>query len=242
MMRVRNPLKAPVVHADESCGIHVGEEAMSKKLLAAAVLVIAGAASIGCAQPDLQRKIDDLTRDQEELQRQKAQSDSELLAYKARCEALERDRKNVPAAAPRAATTVPQPPSDLDGKVDIRKRGNDTVLSIPSDVFFSSGSASMNVASEKTMAQVAEYIRKNHPNGMLRVEGHSDCDPIRRTKSKYHCNWELSFERAHAVMHFLVDKGGFDPHRVVCEAYGEYQPVDPKVKSKNRRVEIVIAN
>jgi flagellar motor protein MotB len=215
---------------------------MAHKLLAVVCLVIAGAASIGCAQADLQRKIDDMARDQEELERQKAQSDAELLTYKARCEALERDRKNPPAAAPRPSSPVVETPMDLSGKVDIRKRGNDTVLSIPSDIFFSSGSAAMNGASEKTMAQVAEYIRRNHPNGMLRVEGHSDTDPIRKSKSKYHCNWELSFERAHAVMHFLIEKGGFDPRRIVCEAYGEFQPVDPKAKSKNRRVEIVIAN
>ena len=216
---------------------------MPHKILGALCLVFVGAAAIGCSGgADLQRKIDDLERDQEELQRQKAQSDSELMAYKARCEALERDRKTPPAVAPRPAPPVVEAPQDLGGKVDIRKRGNDTVLSIPSDVFFASGSAAMNSASEKTMAQVAEYIRKNHPQGMLRVEGHSDSDPIRKTKSKFHCNWELSFARAHAVMHYLIEKGGFDPHRIVCEAYGEFQPVDPKVKSRNRRVEIVIAN
>jgi len=215
---------------------------MAHKLLAAVCLVVAGAASLGCAQPDLQRKIDDLNRDQEELQRQKAETDAELLAYKARCEALERERKVAPAPAPRAAAPVPEMPSDLGGKIDIRKRGNDTVLSIPSDVFFASGSATLNGSSEKTMAQLADYIRKNHPNGLLRVEGHSDSDPIKRTKSKFHCNWELSFERAHAVMHYLTEKAGFDPRRMVCEAYGEYQPIDPRVKSKNRRVEIVISN
>ena len=212
---------------------------MSKKLLAAATLLFAGAAAMGCASPDLQRKIDDLTREQEELQRQKADTDAELLAYKARCEALERGRGATPVA-PRAAAPS-ELPADLKG-VDIRRRGNDTVIDVPSDVFFASGSATLNGASEKTMTQIADYIRRTHPSGLVRVEGHSDTDPIRRSKSKFHCNWELSFERAHAVMHFLVDKGGFDPRRVVCEAYGEYQPLDPKIKSKNRRVEIVIAN
>ncbi|HLF94172.1 MAG TPA: OmpA family protein [Planctomycetota bacterium] len=217
---------------------------MSKKLLAAVSLVFAGAASIGCVSPDLQRKIDDLTREQEELHREKAQTEAELLAYKARCESLERSRgvpQPVPAATPRAAAPSPEMPGDLEGKVDIRKRGNDTVIDIPSDVFFASGSATLSGASEKTMSQIAEYIRRHPGGGMLRVEGHSDADPIRRSKSKFHCNWELSFERAHAVMHYLVDKGGFDPHRVVCEAYGEFQPLDPRIKSKNRRVEIVIA-
>lgn len=214
---------------------------MAHKLLAAACLIVAGAASIGCAQPDLQRRVDELTREQEELQRQKAETEAEMLAYKARCEALERDRKSTPAPSPRIVTAVPELPADL-GQVDIRKRGNDTILSIPSDVFFASGSATLAGSSEKTMAKLADYIRKNHPNGLLRVEGHSDTDPIRKTKSKFHCNWELSFERAHAVMHYLAEKGGFDPRRMVCEAYGEYQPLDPKIKSKNRRVEIVISN
>ncbi len=216
---------------------------MSKKLLAAVSLVFAGAASIGCASPDLQRKIDDLTREQEELNRQKAQTEAELLAYKARCESLERSR-SLPqpvSMASRATAPSPELPGDLKGKVDIRKRGNDTVIDIPSDVFFASGSATLSGASEKAMSQIADYIRRNHAGGMLRVEGHSDADPVRRSKSKFHCNWEISFERAHAVMHYLVDKGGFDPHRVVCEAYGEYQPLDPRNKSKNRRVEIVLA-
>ena len=30
-------------------------------------------------------------------------------------------------------------PSELEGKVSIRRRGSDTIIDIPSDVFFSSG-------------------------------------------------------------------------------------------------------
>ena len=48
--------------------------------------------------------------------------------------------------------------------------------------------------------------------------------------------------RSHAVTHFLVEKGRFDPSRVVCEAHGEFHPADPSNKAKNRRVEIVVAN
>ena len=36
-------------------------------------------------------------------------------------------------------------------------------------------------------------------------------------------------------------KGGFDPHRMAADCYGEFQPQDAHDKSKNRRVEIVIA-
>ncbi len=209
------------------------------KLLAALVL---GAAGAGCASPGLELRVDELTREREELQRQRAQSEADLLACRARCESLERERR----AAPRAAGVAPTPyedvPADLKGKVDIRRRGNETVIDIPSDVFFASGSSTLTAGSDRTMGQIVDFIKRGHPSGLIRVEGHSDADPIRRTKSRYHCNWELSFERAHAVMHYLVDKGRIDPQRVACEAYGEFHPQDPRNKSKNRRVEIVIAN
>jgi flagellar motor protein MotB len=212
---------------------------MTRKILAILALTLSVAAGIGCAGNDgLQNRIDELTREQEELQRQKEAAESEALAYKAKNEALERDsrRKPAPAAAP-APAPVRDEPTDLD----IRRRGNETVINIPSDLFFASGSATLNGGGEKSMSRIVDYIRKNHADGMIRIEGHSDSDPIRRTKSKFHCNWELSFQRAHAVMHFLTEKGQVDPHHVVCEAYGEYQPQTPGDKSKNRRVEIVLA-
>jgi chemotaxis protein MotB len=211
---------------------------MSMKILAVVAMTLSAASAIGCAGSDLQGRVDELTREQEDLQRQKEQTESELLSYKAKCDALERERRATPKAAP-APTSAPMP-VDPEG-LDIRKRGDDTVINLPSDVFFASGSATLNAVGAKTMAKIAEYIRKNHSGGLIRVEGHSDSDPIRKTKSKYHCNWELSFERAHAVLHFLVDKGQVDPHRAVCEAYGEFHPQSTSDKSKNRRVEIVIA-
>ncbi|HLY09872.1 MAG TPA: OmpA family protein [Planctomycetota bacterium] len=212
---------------------------MSKKLAALLALAFSAASAIGCSSgADLQGRIDELTREQEELQRQKEQAESEAMTYKAKCEALEREaRKAPPPAAAPARSTVVEPEG-----LDIRRRGNETVINLPSDVFFASGSATLNGVGEKSMAKIADYIRKNHPGGLIRVEGHSDSDPIRRTKAKFHCNWELSFQRAHAVTHFLVEKGQVDPHHMVCEAYGEYQPQNPGDKSKNRRVEIVISN
>jgi len=215
---------------------------MSMKIVAVLGLALSAVSAIGCSGgPDLQGRIDELTREQEELQRQKEQSDSELAIYKAKCEAMERNRSTArPAPAERAPAVAPREvePQGLD----IRKRGNDTVINLPSDVFFASGSATLNPSSEKTMVKIAEYIRKNHSGGLIRVEGHSDSDPIRKTKSKFHCNWELSFERAHAVLHFLIDKAQLDPHHAVCEAYGEFHPQSTNDKSKNRRVEIVIGN
>lgn len=197
--------------------------------------------AVGCMAGDLQRRYDMLALDNEQLQRDKARLEADLLACRARCEALERGQVSEPP--PKAGvTTIPfEVPSELQGKVDIHKRGRDTVIDIPSDVFFASGSATLNRSGQSTMGDVVRYIRTNHPNGTLRIEGHSDTDPIRRTRGRFHCNWDLSFERSHAVMHHLVERGGFDPRRVVCEAWGEFHPKDARNKSRNRRVEIVIA-
>jgi chemotaxis protein MotB len=212
---------------------------MSYKVLAILAIAVSAISAVGCSSgPDLQSRIDELTREQEELQRQKELTESELLATKARCEALERGR-STSRPAPSPAPTVTPIPADPDG-MDIRKRGNDTVINLPSDVFFASGSSTLSPAGEKTMAKIGAYIRKNHSGGLIRVEGHSDSDPIRKTKGKYHCNYELSFERAHAVVHYLTEKGHVDTHRLICEAYADNQPQSANDKSKNRRVEIVI--
>ncbi len=214
---------------------------MSMKIVAVLGLALSAVAAIGCSSgPDLQGRIDELTREQEELQRQKEQSDSELAVYKAKCEAMEKN-KGAARPAPAPAPAVRPVPADPDG-VDIRKRGNDTVINLPSDVFFASGSAGLNPQGEKTMAKIAEYIKKNHSGGLIRVEGHSDSDPIRKSKNKFHCNWDLSFERAHSVVHYLVEKGHVDSHRMVCEAFADNQPQSTSDKAKNRRVEIVIGN
>jgi flagellar motor protein MotB len=211
------------------------------KIVAVLVLAVSAISAIGCSSgPDLQGRIDELTREQEELQRQKEASDSELAVYKAKCEAMERNRGTA-RTAPAPTPSVKPVPADPEG-VDIRKRGNDTVINLPSDVFFASGSATLSAAGEKTMTKIADYIKKNHSGGLIRVEGHSDSDPIRKTKGKFHCNFDLSFERAHAVVHYLVDKGHVDAHRLVCEGFADNQPQSSSDKAKNRRVEIVLGN
>jgi flagellar motor protein MotB len=216
---------------------------MPKQILAAVALAFSAAAAVGCAQPHLQARVDQLTREQEDLLRQKAQLEADLLATRARADAAGRFRPPAPEpeAAPRERLAPRELPGDLDGKVDIRRRGDETVIDLPNDVFFASGSATLSREGDRTMGAVLDYIRRHHAEGRIRVEGHSDSDPIRRTKSKYHCNWELSFERAHAVAHYLVDKGRLEPARLVCEAHGEHHPAEPGNKAKNRRVEIVLS-
>ncbi len=213
---------------------------MSSRILALLSIIAIGVPAIGCAAGNTRRKYEQLVVDHDALRGEKTRIQRELSECRTRCAVLQQDRRAIPF--PVAAPVPPEMPEGLQGKVDIRRRGNDTVIDIPSDFFFASGSSRISHGGESTMGQVMDYIRSNHPRGVLRIEGHSDSDPIRRSRARYHCNRELAFARAHAVEHLLVEKGGFDASRIVCESYGEHRPQDPANKSRNRRVEIVIAD
>ena len=210
------------------------------KITAWIVVVIAAlSGAIGCAGPDLRPRVTELTQEREELLRERTSLEGRLSAAEAREAALLRERstkKEAPAPADLKLT------DSLKAKgVSVRSRGHDTVIDLPSDVFFASGSSKLTPAGEKALGEVSGTVKKSFKGSMIRVEGHADSDPIRRSKGKYHCNWELSFERAHAVVHYLIEKGGFDPKHLAIDCYGDTQPIDPKKKAKNRRVEIVVS-
>ena len=76
-------------------------------------------------------------------------------------------------------------------------------------------------------------------NWVLRVDGHTDVDPI--NTPQFQSNWELSAARSIAVVKALIDKG-IPPNRLVAAGFGEFQPIDPadtdEAKARNRRIEL----
>jgi len=92
--------------------------------------------------------------------------------------------------------------------------------------------------------KVCNVLKKDFPNATIRIEGHTDSDPLKRTKNVYKSNWELSALRASNVLHYLVDSCRLDPKKLYIAGFGKHQPVASNKskggKKKNRRVEIVI--
>ena len=84
-------------------------------------------------------------------------------------------------------------------------------------------------------------IRDRYPAKRIYVEGHTDTDPISKTKKLYKNNRHLSAMRAEAVASFLTGFGLPD-HRLVIVGYGPHEPIAKGEKSRNRRVEIVVSN
>ncbi len=76
----------------------------------------------------------------------------------------------------------------------------------------------------------------------LRVEGHTDDQPIHNTI--FQSNWELSIARAMSVLAMLVDEAGFPPTRISVAGYGAFRPVAPNTtlegRRMNRRVDLVV--
>lgn len=130
----------------------------------------------------------------------------------------------------------------LGTRQDIRIVGDRFVFQ--SDILFPSGSAELQEAGKRRMADLAHTlleIGKTIPadiNWVLRVDGHTDIRPITRT---YASNWELSSARAIAVVKFLIEQG-IPAERLVAAGFGEWQPLDQgtgeEALARNRRIEI----
>jgi chemotaxis protein MotB len=113
------------------------------------------------------------------------------------------------------------------------------------EVLFPKGKAVLNPAGESEMSKLADALKQLEqeiPNDIawvLRVDGHTDTDPIQSAEFK--SNWELSSARAISVVNYLELQGVQSKH-LVAAGFGQYQPLvagdTEEAKSENRRIEL----
>jgi len=113
------------------------------------------------------------------------------------------------------------------------------------EVLFPKGAADLNDAGKVEMLKLADALRqleREIPTDIawvLRVDGHTDIDPIQSPEFK--SNWELSSARAINVVKFMVSQGVSAKH-LVAAGFGEFQPLvegeSEDAKSENRRIEL----
>lgn len=130
--------------------------------------------------------------------------------------------------------------------LDVGYRRGRVSIGIDNEVTFASGSITLRDTGGDVLRRVASVLKRRYPDRRIYVEGHTDSDPIRKTKGRFRSNRHLSAERADVVAEYLVEKCGLPPDRVVVVGFGEH---DPKVnsggesaKAKNRRVETVVGD
>lgn len=111
-------------------------------------------------------------------------------------------------------------------------------MSLPESVLFESGKATLTADGRRKLASVASDIRSRFGDRDVYVFGHTDAQPIR--KSKWKDNWELSAQRSLTVVRTLNEMG-VSNDQLISASCGEHRPVvADKAKldqPKNRRVE-----
>ena len=119
-------------------------------------------------------------------------------------------------------------------------RGTITVT-LPNAILFDSGKATLKRATSSELDHIYSVIRDKYSGKQIDVVGHTDTDPIR--KSKWKDNWELSAQRALSVLRYLVKKG-ISADQIKASGRGQSQPIasnsSSSGKARNRRVEIVV--
>ena len=106
---------------------------------------------------------------------------------------------------------------------------------------FAPASAYLDRNAKKLLDKVGVLICKKFVLHYMRVEGHTDSDPIR--SSQFPSNWELSAARASSVVRYMIDRFKFSPSLFSAVGYADTRPVEGAISPKdpaNRRVEILI--
>ncbi|MFQ5713051.1 MAG: flagellar motor protein MotB [Candidatus Scalinduaceae bacterium] len=131
----------------------------------------------------------------------------------------------------------------IGGGAAVRDTTEGPVIQLPETILFNSGFAVIKKEGKLALQKIAEHL-KSKPSALIRIDGHTDADPIVRSKYLWDSNHHLSAGRALSVFQYLVKKEGIDEKRIHIAAYGPNRSIasnDTKEgKKQNRRVELLI--
>lgn len=188
------------------------------------------AAKLAAAEDAIQRA--GLERDRVLIEARTKEADSALIRAEAAKADAERARVAATAAAERAKKLEAQ-----IAKLQARPTDRGLVLTL-GDVLFDTGKSALKPGTNRTLDQLAEFLRDNASRKVM-IEGHTD------SVGPEMYNQRLSEDRAGAVRLALIDRGiGAD--RIRVRGLGESYPVasneTAEGRQRNRRVEVIISD
>jgi chemotaxis protein MotB len=132
--------------------------------------------------------------------------------------------------------------SGFQGDVRFDPSAGTITVTLPNAILFDSGKATLKKRTSTELDHIRSVLRQQrYSNKQIDVVGHTDSDPIK--KSKWRDNWQLSAERALAVVGYLT-KRGVPPDKIRSVGCGAARPITSNTtasgKARNRRVEIVV--
>ncbi len=129
---------------------------------------------------------------------------------------------------------------ELDGiSAKITEKG--LLITFDDKYLFAPASAYLDRDARKLLDKVGVLICKKFILHAMRIEGHTDSDPI--STAQYPSNWELSAARASSVVRYMISRFKFSPSLFTAIGYADTRPLETAISPKdpaNRRVEILI--
>lgn len=119
------------------------------------------------------------------------------------------------------------------------QRDGKVYVSLEAQLLFASGSAIVDDGGREILKKLGDVIATQSDIEII-IEGHTDTDKLSSTTIPRN-NWELSVLRSTAVLDIIMAQPGVDPSVLTASGRGEYHPVDPEDKAKNRRIEVILA-
>lgn len=202
----------------------------------------------GCTAK-LQQELKDRNATIEELNALVAELRRDTEAERARAQDLDgRNKKLLEEKAALEGKLAKKPEDDglrgeLPKETDLGWRHNMVSIGLPTTVTFASGKQELTDQGKGIIRKVAEVVARRFPDRWLYVAGHTDDQPIQKTRELYRSNRHLSLERADAVATFLV-ACKVPEKQIAVIGFGENDPKasnkDDKGRQENRRVEVLI--
>ncbi|MFQ5686040.1 MAG: flagellar motor protein MotB [Candidatus Scalindua sp.] len=207
--------------------------------LALSVFLVQGCAELNELRTANRRQAITIRDQMSELDKLRTEVDSAgkvNKAYEERAQADEEVKRRLRADLESLAKSI-------GGGAAVRDTVEGPVIELPDKILFDSGFAKIKPGGEAALKKIAEHLRSK-PDTTVRIDGHTDTDPIVKSKYLWDSNHHLSAGRALSVFQYLVKKENIDAKRIHIAAYGPNRPIASNTteagKGKNRRVEFLI--
>jgi chemotaxis protein MotB len=177
---------------------------------------------VGCAElKTLRQENLVMTQRIEELQSEKDALDSRYASSESQRARLIQERNTLENERNKLENARRSMEEKLRGTgVSVKVKGGHISVVLPSSILFNSGQTKLKKNASKSLSKVCSVLKKDFPNETIRIEGHTDSDPIKRTKLVYKSNWELSAARAATVLHYLTGNCHLDPKKLYLSGFG----------------------
>ena len=198
---------------------------------------------------ELQRKEDELNRLEKELKLLEAQLNkkeatlNQLSADLVSREQRVKELEDIIASKDAAVNALKDKVANAllgfkDKGLTVEEKNGRVYVSMEAKLLFPSGSTKINTEGKSALISLAKVLQDQKDLEVL-VEGHTDSDKM--SSSSYpKNNWELSVLIATSVVDIILGNSTINPATITAAGRGEFLPLDPSDKAKNRRIEVIL--